>query len=55
MPKTDSKPEQPIESYPLRKMKAIVRRTELQVRIVFWIWIATIVITLAGILWFSIF
>ncbi|GIV36913.1 MAG: hypothetical protein KatS3mg032_1292 [Cyclobacteriaceae bacterium] len=40
------------ESYPLRKMKSIVRRTERQVRLVFWIWMATIALTLLGIVWY---
>ncbi len=51
----DDKPAPVKESYPLRKMKSIVRKTELQVRLVFWIWVATIVITLLGIVWYYVF
>lgn len=51
----NQKPEQPKESYPLRKMKSIVRSTERNVRIVFWLWIAAILVTLAGVIWYSIY
>lgn len=55
MSEANKQQEQPVESYPLRKLKAIVRSTERNVRIVFWIWITAILITLGGIIWFSIF
>lgn len=55
MSERNQDPEQPKESYALRKMKAIVRSTERSVRIALWLWIAAIVITLAGVIWFSIF
>ncbi len=48
----EKKPEQPQVSYPLRKMRAIVRRTELHIRIVFWMWMAAIAVTLACIVWY---
>lgn len=55
MSERNQETEQPKESYSLRKMKAIVRSTERNVRIAFWLWIAAILITLGGVIWFSIF
>lgn len=52
MRETEQQPEQPKESYPLRKMKSIVRATERNVRIAFWLWVSAIIITLAVVIWF---
>ncbi len=54
MSEQNNQQEQPKESYALRKMRSIVRTTERHVRIAFWLWIAAILITLAGVIWFSI-